>query len=136
MSRERNAMDWNTDRPNTIEVPDGAAKIAVYPVVEMLRVPDGKLHKATLEPKLDAAHKVVIPVPDDATEVVIDGAGIEIPERLRITGVRAFYREASAPIGERGAGYMRPRWMPLAEWEIPAGRERADADLEALKAED
>jgi hypothetical protein len=128
-------MDWNTDGPNTVEIPGGAAKIAVYPVVEMLRVRGGKIHKAFLDPKLDALHRRIFNVPEGATEISVE---IDIPERLRITGVKAFSR---GPVVRKKASDGRkvdqkPPWEFLAEWELPAGREKADADLAALKAED
>jgi len=152
-------MDWNPAGANDITIPDGAVAdaIAIFPVIELLRKGGADscetcrqdVIRLRLDPKLDSTHAVVLKPHGTpmAGTVAVPGDELQIPEGYRITGVKVFYRPHDRIAAEHGRKaaqrrrsdpgdpYEVPRWEgPIAEFALPAGRARADAELKEANA--
>jgi len=110
-------------------IPEGTARVAVYPIIEMMRFPKRgdplyMVKPAFLQKKLHATGSRSVRVPDGATSVDVDG--VTIFPNLRITGLRCFVK--AAPTKDEPS----PLFVQLGEdVEFPDGRKKADADLAA-----
>jgi hypothetical protein len=159
-------MDWKTDGVNTVALPEGvtagAGKLALFPVVELLKrdltarqvCPKcGKdIDQKKLVARCEAGHAITVPLrqfAEGATEVGIPGSALELPEDLRLTGVRVFFKPPSPVRLKHGSKhadrrhadpddpYEHPRWtdFPIAEFVIPGARAAADLELETHNAD-
>jgi len=153
-------MDWNESGRNRVPLPDGvtagAGKLALFPVVELLkRDPTARkvcadcgkdIDQKKLVARYETGHAITVPLrqfPEDATEVEVPGFALTIPEDLRITGVAVFYKPPSLVRLKRGSKwaqkrdedpddpYEHPRWTddPFVVFDLPGRRETADAEL-------
>jgi hypothetical protein len=154
-------MDWNTDGPNAVEIPEGAAAhdLGIFPRIAMIKrdrqachdCPDcgRNVEQMGIKGRLYTGTAVKLRSKDGPMTGVqeVSGALLELPDELLLTHVEVWYRQRDEFVllsGTKRANqrhedpndeYRRSKWVgPIAVFEIPGGQARAEEFLAAHNA--
>lgn len=147
-------QNWNPDGPNAVTVPEGVVDLLIAPVCAFLRLGALGIPSRYDEKMVDPSYIVQGVTPGT---VEIAGDVVELPERLRIVGVRVLGRgaEKEPTVFETGPRKKQRRdidpesvsddeaglevrsvrrWNLIEVFDLPAGRAAAAEEFKAKKS--